>query len=93
MSFYSFFPRALFCMSASSRLFRSLGVSLRIPGIFGKDAVSLVEGAGLFPHRNVCSSQPCVSREQRRLCSGLVQGRLSFGLGLLGPAHPIHTSH
>jgi hypothetical protein len=38
----------------------------------------------LFPHRNVCSSQPHVLREQRRLCSGSAQGQLSFGSGLLG---------
>lgn len=35
--------------------------------------------SGLFPHRNVCSSQPCVSREQRRLCSGSAQARLRPG--------------
>jgi hypothetical protein len=33
----------------------------------------------MFPHRNVCSSQPYVSREQRCLCLGPAY----FSLGLL----------
>jgi hypothetical protein len=53
----------------------------------------------LFHHRNVCSSQPYVSREQRRLCSGLAQARLSSGSasiqvcsGLLTLFHTIRRS-
>jgi hypothetical protein len=40
----------------------------------------------LFPHRNVCSSQSYVSREQCRLCSGSAQARFTFGSGLLRSA-------
>ena len=40
---------------------------------------------------NVCTSQPDVSREQRRLCTGSAQGRLSFGSGVLRFAHPTYT--
>jgi len=40
---------------------------------------------------NVCTSQPDTSLEQRRLCSGSAQGRLSFGSGLLKLATLIHT--
>jgi hypothetical protein len=42
----------------------------------------------LFPHRNVCSFQPYVSREQRCLCSGSAQARLTFGSGLLRSTCP-----
>jgi hypothetical protein len=45
-----------------------------------------------FPHRNVCSSSPSVSREQRRLCSGSAQAGLTFGSGLLRFAHPYYTT-
>jgi hypothetical protein len=40
----------------------------------------------MFPHRNVCSSQSYVSREQRRPCSGSAQARLTLGSGLLRSA-------
>jgi len=46
----------------------------------------------LFPHRNVYSSQSYVSREQRRLCSGSAQARLTFGSGLLRFAHPYYAA-
>jgi hypothetical protein len=42
--------------------------------------------------RNVCSSQSYVSREQRRLCSGSAQARLTFGSGLLRFAYPYYAT-
>lgn len=49
-------------------------------------------GVKFFPHRNVCSSQSYVSREQRRPCSGLAQARLTFGSGLLRYAYPRYVT-
>ena len=46
----------------------------------------------LFPHRNVCLSQPYISRELRRLCSGSAQARFIFGSGLLRSAHPYYVT-
>src|ERR1700722_14886404 len=37
----------------------------------------------MFHHRNLDTSQPSVSRDQRRLCSGPAQARLSFSSGRL----------
>jgi hypothetical protein len=44
-------------------------------------------GFTVMPQPQKCLRFPYVSREQRCLCSGLAQGRLSFGSGLLTPAH------
>jgi hypothetical protein len=46
----------------------------------------------VFPHRNVCSSQPYISHEQRRLCSGSAQARLIFGSGLVKSVHPYYAT-
>ena len=45
----------------------------------------------LLYHGNVCSSQPYVSREQRRPYSGSAQARLIFGSGLLRAAQGLLT--
>jgi hypothetical protein len=71
---------------------RATGLMVDVPHVCRQVKAAIEEADSLFPHRNVCSSQPCAHVSSAALCSGSAQARLIFGSGLLRFAHPYYAA-